>query len=69
MGRVFRGIGRNMAEEMVGDVLTGIRSELEGTAATEGESMDFIKKAEDPAAAADAQPEAAQETASEEAAP
>ena len=44
MGRFFRGIGRNMAEEMVGDVLVGIRSELEGGEAAEGESMDFIKK-------------------------
>jgi hypothetical protein len=57
MGRVFRGIGRNMAEEMVGDVLVGIRSELEGQEAAEGESMDFIKKDDVPAETS-AQPEA-----------
>ena len=46
MGRVFRGIGRNMAEEMVGDVLINIRDQLEGGEAGE-DSMDFIKPKEE----------------------
>jgi len=46
MGRVFRGIGRNMSEEMVGDVLLNIRDQLEGGEAGE-DSMDFIKQDEE----------------------
>ena len=46
MGRVFRGIGRNMSEEMVGDVLINIRDQLEGGEAGE-DSMDFIKPKEE----------------------
>jgi len=65
MGRVFRGMGRNMAEEMVGDVLVGIRSELEGEEAADGESMDFIKKEATPTETT-AQPEAEQESAAQE---
>jgi hypothetical protein len=47
MGRIFRGMGRNMSEEMVGDVLIDIRDELEGTSAKDAESMDFIKSPEE----------------------
>ena len=43
IGRAFRKLGRNMAEEMVGDVLINIRDQLEGGQADE-QSMDFIKQ-------------------------
>lgn len=46
LGRVLRGLGRNKSEELVGDVLTDIRAELEGTSEKDADSMDFIKSSE-----------------------
>ncbi len=43
LGGVLRGSGRNASEELVRDVLTDIRAELEGTSEKDADSMDFIK--------------------------